>query len=355
VHVFAREAEPSPDVRLHHVTAPRAWQPLRVIAFSRAVERATRSGEFDVVYSLARTARQHIYRAGAGCHEDFLERCHAGGAHALRRVSPRHRTLIALERRVFADPTQLVICNSEMVRGEIQDRYRVPVERLALVRNGVDLDLAPPEQRAAIRERLRAELDPLAAATIWLFAGHAFERKGLDTALRALAAAKQQETHLWIAGGGDAAPWRGTVRRLGLDTRVRFLGNRSDLQDVFAAVDGLLLPTRYDAFANVCLEAAAAGIPVLTSDANGAGELFSALFPGVFRPDDIAGYAGALDSLSDKELRERAGAETRAVAERHSWERHIVSIREIFLRRRSSTSNTSSTNRGPDRRCQSRT
>ena len=345
VHVFAREAEPSPDVRLHRVTAPRAWQPLRVRAFSRAIGRATASGEFDVVYSLARTARQHVYRAGGGCHLDFLERRYRGASRALRRASPRHRTLIALESRVFADPQQLVICNSELVRREIRSRYRVPSERLALVRNGVDLALAPSEERAAARKRLRAGLEPM--ATIWLFAGHDFERKGLDTALRALASSRCRETRLWVAGRDDPSPWRASIRRLGLDARVRFLGNRPDLRDVYAAVDGLILPTRYDAFANVCLEAAAAGIPVLTSDANGAGELFAARFPGVFRPDDVAGYAGALDVLSNTELCKRIGAEARAVAERLSWERHIESIREIFLRRRSSTSNTSSTNPEP--------
>ena len=345
VHVYAREAEPSPHVTLHRVTAPRAWQPLRVSAFSRAVGRATASGEFDVVYSLARTARQHVYRAGAGCHEDYLDRRYRGASRTLRRASPRHRTLIALERSVFADPAQLVICNSEMVRREIQGRYGVPAERLPLVRNGVDLERAPPRERAASRERFRAGLDPL--ATIWLFAGHDLERKGLGTALRALAASKRPDSHLWVAGGGNPAPWRLDIGRLGLEARVRFLGDQPDLRDVFSAVDGLLLPTRYDAFANVCLEAAAAGIPVLTSDANGAGELFASLTPCVFRPDDVAGYAGAIDALGDTKLRERAGAEARRVAERYSWERHIASIREIFFSRRSSASETNSTNPGP--------
>jgi len=347
VHVFAREATRCPQVETHRVNAPRVWQPLRVRAFSHAVGRATSSGEFDVVYSLARTARQNVYRAGAGCHEDFLEKRYKGASRVLRRASPRHRTLIALERKAFTDPAQLVICNSEMVRREIRGRYGVPARRLALVRNGVDLEREPEERRVAVRERLRAKWGE--SATIWLFAGHDLLRKGFDTALQALAASQQRESLLWVAGGGDPAPWQSLIRQLGLEARVRFLGNRTDLSDVFAAVDGLLLPSRYDAFANVCLEAAAAGIPVLTSDANGASELFTSLSTGVFRPDDIAGFARALDALSDVNMREQAGAEAREVAERYGWERHIGTIREIFLSWRSSASDTSSRSPEPAR------
>jgi len=343
VHVFAREAAHCLGVETHRVKAPRLWQPLRVGAFSYAVGKATSSAEFDLVYSLARTARQNVYRAGAGCHEDFLEKRYEGAARQLRRISPRHRTLIALERSVFADPAQLVICNSEMVKREIQARYGVPARRLALIRNGVHLDRDSEEQRANLRKRLRAKWGE--AATIWLFAGHDLERKGFDTALHALVTSQEQESLLWVAGGDDPAPWQPLIRRLGLEARVRFLGKRRDLRDVFAAVDGLILPSRYDAFANVCLEAAAAGIPVLTSTANGAGELFASLSTGVFPSDDVAGFARALDALSDAETRKRAGAEARFMAERHGWERHIASIREAFLSwlsRKSSANETSS-------------
>ncbi|MBW1685278.1 MAG: glycosyltransferase, partial [Deltaproteobacteria bacterium] len=69
-----------------------------------------------------------------------MDRCYHGPGRALRRFSPRHAVLAGCERFVFANPTQIIQCGSEMVRGEIQRRHGVAPQRLAVVRNGVDLD-----------------------------------------------------------------------------------------------------------------------------------------------------------------------------------------------------------------------
>ena len=116
---------------------------------------------------------------------------------------------------------------------------------------------------------------------------------------------------------------------------MRFLGRRDDLEQVFAASDGLLLPTRYDAFANVCLEAAAAGCPVITSATNGAAEILEAGGWVVEDPEDAQAFAAAIDEPEEAALR-RAGAAARAVAERYSWERHVAELRAVYeeIRRR---------------------
>ena len=105
---------------------------------------------------------------------------------------------------------------------------------------------------------------------MWLFAGSGWRRKGLDTALAALAGAESRNTHLWVAGGDTVKPWQERAARLGLGERVRFLGSRSDMESLYAAADGLLLPDPLrPAFGLVCLEAAASGIPVVTCESAG--------------------------------------------------------------------------------------
>ena len=330
VHVVARRAAPCPGVVLHPVSVPRFWQPLRVYAFSRAAAKAAPRGDYDVVYSLARTVHQDLYRAGAGSHLDYLRRRYAAPARQLRRLSPRHAVLADFERRVFGDASQLVICNSEMVKGEIERRYRVPPQRLRVIRNGVALDrfAAVPRERARLRAELAARDD-----LVLLFAGSGFARKGLGTALGALARARVR-AQLWVAGSDDTRAWRRRASELGVEERVRFLGFRSDLPAFYAGADALLLPTRYDAFANVCLEAAAAGLPVLTSGANGAAELFREAGCVVEDPDDASGFAAAIEALAEPDLRRRLGEAARAVAAPHGWDAHVSALRALFAQAR---------------------
>jgi glycosyltransferase involved in cell wall biosynthesis len=113
---------------------------------------------------------------------------------------------------------------------------------------------------------------------------------------------------------------------------VHFLGYRRDIAAVYAAADALLLPSRYDAFANVCLEAAAAGLPVVTSAATGAAELLRALGGVVDDPEDVAGFAAELDRLADAALRERRGAAARGLAEACSWGTCVAALREQLRR-----------------------
>jgi len=322
VHVLARRGVEAKGVRLVRLPVLDLWQPWRVLAFSRAAARAGERGRFDVVHSFTRTLHQDVYRAGGGSHADYLARRSGPAAlRALRRLSPRHAILLAVERRIFADPHQLVQCNSEMVRREIATRHHVPAARLAVIWNGVDLArFRPPPARAP------------RAAPVWLLVGSGFARKGVDTALRALAAAGPKGAALWIAGRDPAGGARALATRLGVAERVRFLGERADVEALYAEVDALLLPTRYDAFANATLEAAACALPVVTSGANGAAELLREGALVVSDPEDVAGFAAALDALRDPALRARLGAAGRAVAERHGWPRHVGELQRLYAR-----------------------
>jgi len=328
VHVVARRAHPHPTVTPHRVPVPTFWQPLRVWAFSRGAARAAAEARPDVVHSFSRTRHQDVFRAGGGSHVDYLERSHGPLASRLRRLSPRHATLLAVERVVFRDPLQMVQCNSAMVRDQLARRYGVPDRRLVVIPNGVDLDRFHPERRAARGSQLRDAL-ALGSGPVWLFAGSGFGRKGLDTALRALALGGGPG-ELWVAGRDPTAPWQRRAASWGLAGRVRFLGDREDLEDVYAAADGLLLPTRYDAFANVCLEALASGLPVVTSGANGAAASLGEAGTIVADPEDAAGFAQALERLSETGARAAAAAHARPIAERHDWDGHARALLGLY-------------------------
>ena len=305
---------------------PRTWQPLRVAAFSRGAARATRG--FDVVHAFARTRHQHVYRAGGGSHAAYMKRVYRRPA--LRRLSPRHRAILGIERAVFRDPEQQIQCNARHAADEIARRYGVACERLSVIYNGVDTERFHPKAREERRREMRASLGLDGAAV--LFVGSGFERKGLDRAIRALALASGPvagSAVLLVAGRGSEAAHRRLARARGVEDRVRFLGPRPDVENLHAAADLFVLPTRYDAFSNACLEAMASGLPVATTAENGAAELIRDGENGLVSDDD---FRPVLERLDDPEGLAALGAAARATAEEHTWSRHADETLTLYAR-----------------------
>ncbi len=329
VSVVGRRAVASEAVEFVPVDAPPQWQALRVWRFAERASRAAYATGAELVHSFSRTRRQDLYRAGGGSHADYMARSYSSAGRRLRALSPRHRVLLHIEAGVFGDPRQRIQCNSRWVRDALVTRHGVDPERTVVTYNGVDLERFRPERRAAARDVLRRAHDAPDGARVWLFAGHGFRRKGLDTALETLARSRGPASQLWVAGADATPAWAQRARTLGVEERVRFLGPRDDLPDLFAAADGLLLPTRYDAFANVCLEAAASGCPVWTSASNGAAEILGEGGCVIRDAEDAAGFAAALDRCDDDTL-SAMGRTARRVAERYGWEHHIEAQRALY-------------------------
>ncbi len=332
VHVVARRIRPTPVATFHPVRVPESWQALRVAAFSRAAQRVIAAQDFDVVHAFSRTRHQHVFHAGGGSHADYIAHSYGRLGRRLKPMEPRHAVLLHMERRIFADEGQWVQCVSQMVKREIESRYGVDPRRLVVIPNGVDASRFHPERYRDDGAKIRSELSVPREVPVWLLAGSGWRRKGLDTALRALAVSQDTSTRLWVAGADKQKPWRRRAAELGVAKRVDFLGVRSDLERVLIAADALFLPTRYDAFGMVCLEAAAAARPVVTSGRAGSIEVLGEGALVVDDPEDAAGFAAALDRLSDRRVREAMGARGRDVALACSWEQQVEALRALYHR-----------------------
>jgi UDP-glucose:(heptosyl)LPS alpha-1,3-glucosyltransferase len=325
ITVLCREAAPQAPagVRVESLGGPTFWQPLRVLEFSRRVARASATGGFDVVQAFSRTRHQDVYRAGGGSHASYMESVYARPRWRAW-LSPRHRTLLAIEQAVFRDVQQTILCNSRLVAGELAKRYGIAGERLEVIYNGVDLERFHPRERARSGARLKSELG--LAGAVALFVGSGFTRKGLDRAIAGLSASGVK-ADLVIAGSGDPGSFRRQAGALGVGARVHFLGVRSDVAALYAAADLLVLPTRYDPFANVCLEAMAAGLPVATTKSNGASELVVSDANGFVCDEDFAPAFRALEN--PMRLRELGDA-ARASAERFGWREHADAVLALW-------------------------
>ncbi len=263
------------------------------------------------------------YRAGDGVHRAWLRR-RAQFAPAwqswLRRWNPKHFQILALEESLFAQGgARSIIANSRLVHDEITTHYGTPPERIAVVYNGLPATCFQPVEPGT-RERVRRArgLEPDDYAI--LFAGTGWERKGLAHALAAVERLPGPlRARLLVAGRGNPKRYR--------HERAEFLGPVGEMRSLYAAADVFVAPTLYDPFSNACLEALAAGLPVLTTPANGCAEIIAPGIEGDVFPTDDRASGEALTALltgwADPARRTRAKIACAAKAARFTIEENV--------------------------------
>ena len=291
----------------------RLW---RDVSFAREVCRAIGTTKADLVQSHERVSCCDVFRAGDGVHAVYLdERLKVAGPleRLAIRASPYHRYVLEAERKLFASPwLSAVICNSAMVRDEIRERFGYPDEKLHVIRNAVDGAAFHPGLRAD-RERVCAVYRIPTDATVFLLVGSGYERKGVATAIRAMATLPAS-THLIVVGRDAHLPrYARLTRSLGLSGRVHIAGAQTDPRPYFGAGDVFVLPTLYDPCPNAALEAMSCGMPVVTSTKSGVAELVTAHDAGlVCGSRDVEALAAHLGAMLDPEARRRMGDNARA-------------------------------------------
>lgn len=292
----------------------RLW---RDASFSRSVRALLEREHFDLVQSHERIPGCDIYRAGDGVHRQWLDyrMQHAQAAEKLGIwLNPYHRYVCAAERSMFQHPRlRAVICNSQMVATEIRRYFSIATEKLHVIYSGVDLEHFHPRHRGAMREAARRELGFSNGDIVFSFVGSGFARKGLATAIDALAATGCDAMKLVVAGQDRAAAkFVARAGRAGVGDRTVLLGGREDVRFVYAASDCFILPTRYDPFPNAALEALAMGVPVIVSNQCGAAELVSPGFNGwVCETDSHTSLAALMVGLAGAAGGEMASAARR--------------------------------------------
>lgn len=288
VHIFAHRWDPDQKngrneegraPLFHRVPMIQSPSFLEALTFAFFSRKLLLEETFDIIHSFERTFYQDIYRAGDGCHREWLIQRRKLDPWTKRNtywVNPLHQTLLFLERRLFRSPRlKKIIANSRRGKQEIIRHYAVPGEKIEVIYNGVDLEAFHPRNVALFRKSLRKELKIPLEAMVVLFLGSGFRRKGLDNLIASFPLIKKRVPHavLIVAGKDGIQHYRELAKRLGVERNILFLGPTQRAKELYAASDLFALPTLYDPFSNACLEAMATGIPVLTTPQNGVAEI----------------------------------------------------------------------------------
>lgn len=302
------------------------------LEFSESVVEQYR-GKCDILFSLERIAECDIYRAGDGVHASWMERRKAVEPKwkqwSRRIFNGKHREILSLEKALFS-PTGAgaVIANSEMVKREIVAYYGYRADQIHVIYNGLSLKKQFSDAKAReVRQKIRSRLGFSEEEYVVLFVGSGWERKGLRFAVEAVRQLSKPATLLVVG--------RGSRRSIKASDRVRYAGvvvGEAPVKEYYAAADAFILPTIYDPFSNACLEALAAGLPVITTLANGFSEILDAGVNGevLTDPTDISSVARAIEAWRDPARREAIRPQLKALAGRYTIEANLQATLEVI-------------------------
>lgn len=193
----------------------------------------------------------------------------------------------------------------------------IPAAKVQVIGYGVDIDSFDRIDDAAIANA-RRELGAQPGELVFGSIGRLVEQKDYPTQLRALAlAARHAPVRMAIAGAGPLRPeLEALARKLCVEDRVCWLGERADIPTLLRAFDGFVLASKFEPFGVALLEAMAAGLPIVATSVNEVPEILDggrcgALVPAE-RPEDLA--AALVRVATDAGLRARLGHAARVRA-----------------------------------------
>ncbi|MGQ9454347.1 MAG: glycosyltransferase [Armatimonadota bacterium] len=215
----------------------------------------------------------------------------------------------------------LVVVPSRMVEGILRlYGVKTPIE---VAKTGIvpARDLPP-----GTREQMRRKLDLADCDFVLLYVGRIAREKNLGMLFRAfrMLVSRHKNARLLLVGGGPALDeMRRLAERLGVGSFVKFLGvlQRSAIDDVFAASDVFVFPSKTETQGIAICEAMSAGLPVVAVDAGGIPENISSAVDGFLTPDDPKLFAEMVERLLlNEDERLQMGLKAKEKARRFSVE-----------------------------------
>jgi len=224
--------------------------------------------------------------------------------------------------RWMANRAERVITCSHYMRGHVADIYDLEEERVTVIPNGIDpLDLQPVDDLETLRARFAGPQERLV-----LLVGRLVYEKGFQLALEALPGLIERlgAVRFLVAGSGThERELKAQAQQLGLMEHGTFLGWIGDdvLHSLYRISDLCVIPSIYEPFGLVALEAMASGCPCIVADTGGLREVVPNDDVGLrFRSRDSASLAAMVERvLTDEPLRDRLVAEASEHVLRFDW------------------------------------
>jgi UDP-glucose:(heptosyl)LPS alpha-1,3-glucosyltransferase len=232
----------------------------------------------DVYQPRGGSFAEAILRNAASYQNKFIESCKRVTAFA----NFRRAVLLRAERILCKDSNgPVIVALSKYVAEQFKKHYGVSDDRIVVVPNGIKINKRIDIGHADnLRSQILAKLGLKEAdnPVFFLFAANNFRLKGLACLIKAMQLVSrnitERKAYLIVAGNGRVRKYRRLAKKFDVHRKIVFLGPVRYIQNALSITDVAVLPTFYDPSSRYILEAIAAGKPVITTEFNGAADLF---------------------------------------------------------------------------------
>lgn len=248
--------------------------------FDKACSRWLSKNKMDVVFGLDRAREQTHLRAGNGVHAAYLQQRKISDSffkQCTYSLNPLHKLILDIEKQGFENPRlKRLFTNSFLVKNQILETYSTEESKITVVHNGVEWKEYASHFSSWLEAKAKiaggSKIDPTSFQ--FLFIGNGYQRKGLAYLLQGLSLLKEKDFHLSVVGKEkNVSIYKQMAEKLGLSSKVTFFGTQKNSTPFYQLADALVIPSIYDPFANVTVEALAMGVYVISSSFNGGKEV----------------------------------------------------------------------------------
>jgi glycosyltransferase involved in cell wall biosynthesis len=269
------------------------------------------------------------------CHKEYLQsHWRQAGNSGLRSIFRYwdHTLHSILEPWCFRRVRKIIV-PSRGLSDELSRRYESAKTKLSVLPNPVDLQrMERPD--SFDRQSLRASLGLTESETVLVFVALGqFERKGLPQLLEAMSQIDSPLRLVIVGGESDlVAAWKWRADAKGLCDRVHFVGMQREVRPYLWAADAFVLPSLYEVFPLVALEAAAAGLPLLITRLNGVEEFLQDGRNGIVLDRTADGIRTGLQSFLELNVQQRnlIGKFAHASVQKYSIDNFVAQWREFY-------------------------
>lgn len=335
IHIFANKwLQGKTPITFHRVPIIPFPRWIRPISFAYFSKRLIQSDFFNIVHSHERIFEMDLLTFHGIPHEIWIKKTKN------RPPTLFDRSYAWVEKTgINHAKGPIILPVSNLVKDELLKLYNIPNSKLRVVHPGVFWERFSSVNKEDIRYEIRRRHGLSSEDVVVLFVSMNFELKRLDLVLKGMAAVinkekKKSNLKLLVVGKGDEKGFKGLLQDLGISMQVIFAGITREVEKYYMAADIFAMPSIFDTFGLVVLEAMAAGLPVIISENVGARDLVKQGLNGFILPEDpsVSEIATSLSFLLDPKKRKLMGDNGRRVARLHTWDKTAEQVAHLYRR-----------------------
>jgi len=333
VHVIANQwRSGNAQIAFHKVPIIRFPRWLQPVSFAYFAQKTIKKGVYDIVHSHDRIFEMDLFTFHGIPHRTWIKETKRD------RLSLFDRAMVWVEQKAFNNLNcPIIMPVSNLVKEEVLKVYDVPESRIKTIHPGVSFERFSSLDRQVCRHEIRQHHGLAPDDVVVLFVSMNFELKRLDLVINGIAEVVEKEDRnssfkLLVVGKGDSKRFGVQARSMGISERVIFAGVTDEVEKYYLASDIFAMPSGFDTFGLVVLEAMAAGLPVIITPRVGARDLVESGINGFILSENpsVAEMTASLTALATQEKRMQMGENGRQIALRHSWDNTADRVADLY-------------------------